>query len=104
MNTWFRKPHNKKVTFAAPGTKQLPGPGGEWDPAIFAELDLCITSSRWKGMVKNVESNTKAGLNSHHFPLEITLNLKLRGSTGDTHLRHCPGMTSTASLNPNKKQ
>ena len=82
MNTWFKKPQDRKVTFAAPGTKQLPGPGREWDPAVFAELDLCIVPNRWKGMVKNVESNTKAGLNSHHFPLEITLNLKLRGCKG----------------------
>ena len=29
-----------------------------------------------------VESNTKAGLNSHHVPLETALGLKLRGKKG----------------------
>ena len=78
MNTWFQTPDNKKVTFMAPGTAKLPKAGESWDPEIFGELDLCLAPDRWSGMVKNVESNTRAGLNSDHFPLEVELELRLK--------------------------
>ena len=77
MNTWYKKPQGRKVTYMAPGTKVLPGPNEDWDPSVFAQLDLCLAPDRWKCMVNNVESNPKAGLNSDHFPLEVTLQLKL---------------------------
>ena len=49
-----RKTENRKVTYMVPGATVLPRPGEPWDPATFAELDLCLAPSRWKGMVKDV--------------------------------------------------
>ena len=80
MNTWFRKPESRKVTHRAPGVAKLPTDAQGWDPAFFAELDLCLTPNRWAGMVKNVESTTWAHLNTDHFPLEVTLALRLRAA------------------------
>ena len=77
-NTWFCKSEEKKVTYADPGVKVLPKHGEPWDPTIFAELDLCLVPARWKGMVKNVESVVRAGLNSDHFPLDVVVELRLR--------------------------
>ena len=82
MNTWFRKPQERQVTYMPPGTERLPGRGEIWDPATFAQLDLCIAPDRWKGMVKDVESITWAGVNSDHFPLEVTLRLRLGNRRG----------------------
>ena len=100
MNTWFQKPHSQKVTYRAPEVKRLPegegepdppgAPGEEgapspgpnaaernWNPSKFAELDLCVVQERWKGMIHNVRSRTSASVNSDHFPLEVTVALKL---------------------------
>jgi len=48
MNTWFRHGDAAKVTFAAPGCRELTRPGGRWDTEAFAELDFCLASNRWK--------------------------------------------------------
>jgi len=85
MNTWFRKKDAEKVTFVAPGVDKLPRRGGPWDPASFAELDLCVVPDRWKGLVRDVRSNTKAGLSTDHFPLEVRLALKLRRASQKRH-------------------
>ena len=77
MNTWFHKPDAKKVTHRAPAVNKLPGPGEAWDTSVFAELDQCLAPERWSGMAKDVESITGANLNSDHFPLEVTVALKL---------------------------
>ena len=83
MNTWFSKPEAKKVTYMTPGTTKFPAAGEPWDPATFAELDLCLAPTRWSGMVVDVQSNTKTGLNSDHFPLEVELRLKLRAAKSE---------------------
>ena len=76
-NTWFRKPQHRKVTYRSPGVSKLPKGGENWDPAVFAELDLCLIPNRWKGAVEDVQSITWAGLNSDHFPLEVLVKAKL---------------------------
>ena len=80
MNTWFKKEEKRKVTHRAPGVEKLPRDHEAWDPAWFAELDLCLAPRRWAGMVKDVEAITWANLNTDHFPLEVTLALKLRAA------------------------
>ena len=77
MNTWFQKTPERKVTYMSPGVETLPKPGQAWDALEFAELDLCVVQSRWKGAVRDVQSVTWAGLNTDHFPLEVELCVKL---------------------------
>ena len=83
MNTWFKKPPARKVTYMSPGVERLPAPGQPWDPLDYAELDLCLVPDRWKGMVKDVESVTWASLNTDHFPLEVTVKLRLAAKAKD---------------------
>jgi len=80
-NTWFMKPDSQKVTYMAPGVERLPE-AGQWPPAQFAELDLCLISRRWKGAVKDVRSRPFAGLPTDHFPLEVELQVRLRAAKG----------------------
>ena len=82
MNTWFKKPEAKKVTHAAMKADRLPQGRETWDPAVYGELDLCLTGERWKGMINNIESDTKCGLNSDHFPLKVEVELRLRANRG----------------------
>ena len=77
MNTWFKKGDARKVTFRESWVKKDPKQDEAWEPSSYAELDLCVAQERWKGMIKNVESNTRASLNTDHFPLEVTLQVKL---------------------------
>jgi len=88
-NTWFKKRDARKVTFMPPGTKQLPGDGEPWDPRLFGEIDFCLVPSRWRNLVLDVESNTRAGLPTDHFPLEIKVRLRLRPKRGKR--RRSPG-------------
>ena len=50
---------------------------------IFGELDLCVVPQQWAGVVKDVRSNTEYGMNSDHFPLEVTLQVRLSARRPD---------------------
>ena len=63
------------VTFAQPGTRVLPGPGEPWGPAVLAETDLCVVPARWRNLGAHVRSDTRAGINSGHSPIEIAPRL-----------------------------
>ena len=76
-NTWFQKPQGKQVTYHEPGVQTLPATNAEWDPTEFAQLDLCLVPSRWRNACVNVYSQPRANLDSDHFPLHVTLCLKL---------------------------
>ena len=77
-NTWFRKPEAKKVTQRHPGNFDDPGPGQPWDPVRYGEIDMCLAGRGWGSMVKDVESDVKASINSDHYPLLVQLQVKLR--------------------------
>jgi len=95
MNTWFRKPDSHRVTFVAPGVGTLPPGRSGWDPAEFAVLDLCLVSSRWKGVVRDVRSRPSAGLPSDHFPLEIEVLVKLGASRATAPIKRWDFRTAT---------
>ena len=79
MNTWFKKPERKHVTFYTAGVETLPKSGEAWDPGDFGELDMCVVKGNWKSMVMDVEADTQAGLQTDHFPLLVKCRLKRSG-------------------------
>jgi len=82
-NTWFRKSDGRKATYVTPGVDKLPPTNRGWDPDKFPELDFCLVPERWKGMVQDVESDTRAGVPSDHFPLRVRIRLRLRARRKD---------------------
>jgi len=77
---WFQHGDASKVTHALPGVYRLPA-GRHWDTRMFGEIDFCLVPSRWKGIVQDVRSRTRAGLPTDHFPLEVRARIKLGAAT-----------------------
>lgn len=44
----------------------------------YETLDYILTKERWKNTVKNCESNAYANMASDHFPLIVTVRIKLK--------------------------
>ena len=75
-NTFFEKSLNKLVTFKA---KSAPPEYEVWeDNEIYAQIDFIWINDRWKRSITNVESDTKSGFPSDHYPLIADVNLKLQ--------------------------
>ena len=49
-------------------------------------MDYWLTTNRWKNTVVNMESDTKANIDSDHHPVMGTLETKLE----ETHLQEKP--------------
>ena len=80
VNTMFKKPNHKLVTWAhatakpdSPLQRHRPSCNGKFDT-----LDYWLTPQRWKNSVLNCESDRHANINSNHYPLTVTLRLKLK--------------------------
>ena len=76
-NTWFEHPAGRQVTYHAPGVDHLPSTNDVWDPVQFAQLDLCLVPMRWRNACLNIFSQPRANLDSDHFPVMISLRVKL---------------------------
>ena len=76
-NTWFEHPAGRHVTYHAPGVDHLPSTNDMWDPVQFAQLDLCLVPMRWRNACLNIFSQLRANLDSDHFPVMISLRVKL---------------------------
>jgi len=81
-NSWFQKPVVCRVTFHEPGVERLPPLAAVWDPVVFAQLDLCLIQSRWRGLVEDVESQPFSELPSDHFPLLVKVRARCGARPG----------------------
>ena len=74
MNTFFQKTPSAKVTYKGMGIADKEQP---FTPDRFAELDQCLINQKWRNSITNVESETGIYVNSDHFPVTITCEMKL---------------------------
>ena len=42
------------------------------------QLDYIITTNRWKNSIRNAESDANANIDSDHFPVTTTINVRLK--------------------------
>ena len=76
-NTKFQKTKEKTATFRIPGVEF----NEEIQHKKHKQIDYIAVQHRWKKSVINAESNTKANLNTDHYPVIATIRIKLRATT-----------------------
>ena len=82
-NTGFKKTKEKTATFRAPGTLETE----EIIHKKQEQIDYITVRQRWNNTITDAESNTKANLDTDHYPVTATCRIKLRAS----HNKKGPG-------------
>ena len=77
-NTMYRKTNDKMATYRKKKEKPEPGEIEIFSAETHEQLDYIMTNQRWKNSITNADSDTTANINSDHFPVVATINLKLR--------------------------
>ena len=74
------KNDNEKCTYRKVGQPD----GGPWDTRKFAEIDHVLIRNRQKNMITNVAADTKANIDSDHYPVIWAYRQKLKSITRKT--------------------
>ena len=74
----YRKTNDKIATYRKKKEKPEPGEIEIFSAETHEQLDYIMTNQRWKNSITNAESDTKANINSDHFPVVATISFKLR--------------------------
>ncbi len=82
-NTRFKKTKEKTATFRTPGTLETE----EIVHKKHEQIDYIAVQQRWKNTITDAESNTKANLDTDHYPVTATCRIKLRAE----HNKKGPG-------------
>ena len=88
-NTMFRKPLHKIATYRK--RKETDGITNEdVCQETHEQIDHTLTTRRWKNTVKDAESDTKANIDSDHYPVTNTIQTKLTAQkkTGEGRNRY----------------
>ena len=81
LNTMYRKTPNKLATYRKKKEKPKPNETESFAATTHEQLDYIITNKRWRNSISNTESDTKANIDTDHFPVIATVKLKLRKQT-----------------------
>ena len=102
MNTRFRKRLGKNVIYRK--IKETDGISTEpITKETHEQLDYWLILNRWKNSIKNMESDTKANIDSGHYPVIGTFETKLRGiSTLGKHRSRYEKCTEEENNNTNQ--
>ena len=49
-----------------------------WTRPTYETMSYTLTPDRWKNSITDIESDTRANLNTDHFPLYFTIRVKLK--------------------------
>jgi len=93
VNTMYRKTKHKTATYRIIKERCTEGEP-EMTNRNFEQIDYIITTRRWRNTVMNAESDTKANINSDHFPVKALIRIKLRrddnkGGPGRDRYKKC---------------
>ena len=70
-NTFFQNSKDKTATYMKVGTTRA----DTIQRSTHEQLDYIIVPKRWWNSIKNIESDSKANINSDHYPLWCTIKL-----------------------------
>ena len=71
-NTKFKKTKEKTATFRTPGTIETE----ETAHKKHEQIDCIAVQQRWKNTITDAGSNTKANLDTDHYPVSATIRIK----------------------------
>ena len=74
LNTQYRKQENKLATYRKTGAERTTNP----TRANHEQLDYWLIGKRWRNMVTDAESDTKANIDSDHYPTKIRCRFALK--------------------------
>ena len=72
-NTWFQKTDREQIAFRTKGAV-----GWKMEPGTFEQLDHVLVPRRWANSIKHVETDTKSGLYSDHFPTKVEIRTRFK--------------------------
>jgi hypothetical protein len=76
-NTMFTKHMGKLATYRI-AKDNAEVTDEEINSKTHAQIDFVIVSHRWRNSITDVESDTRANLNTDHFPFSFTIRIKLK--------------------------
>ena len=78
-NTLFPKQPQGLITYKLDKTIGTTPP---YDNKRYATLDYFLTHKKWRNNIRNVHSDMQAGIDTDHFPLLMTVRIKLKAEYG----------------------
>ena len=74
----FEKEDKQLTTYRAPGISGPPYKRIEWKEYRYETLDCILTNGRWRNSVVDIENDAGAEIDSDHYPLVMTVQIKLK--------------------------
>ena len=79
-NTLFPKQPQGLITYRLDKTIGNTPP---YDSKRYATIDYFLTHNKWRNMICNIHSDIQAGIDTDHFPLLMTIRIKLKAEYGN---------------------
>ena len=77
MNAFFHKHNEQLISYKE--EKHHPG-GPPYDGTKYEVLEYVLVEERWRNTITNIEADPMPNINSDHYPIIVTMQLKLQAS------------------------
>ena len=79
----FHKTFDNIITYSKVGIKQ----GEPVDPDTHEQIEYIIITKRWRNAITNAESDTHANIDSDHYPVKATMQVRLNKEMNVTNCK-----------------